>query len=446
MMTMRRKANVSLLLLALLFVGAAICLYYYPGEWWSRLLLYTAEAGLVGALADLFAVTVLFRHPFGWRWVPHTAIIPRNRDKLVDGVVQMVEQQLFSKEQLLGKLKQFRLVDALIRWVDTKQGAAAERGWELLVSLLRKTDVDRLSTQLDRHAREALSGVNLSAYGGAALKWVLRNSDVQQWIGHIVDYAAQRTAGEETKAAITAMLSKEKDKFVNEGGSFTRWLKQKLVDFAEAADAINLEDAAATLHRDLQSFMNDLRNPEHELRMMIVERLHDLASHLEESEDAAVAIEAWKRDLLEHLSLEPSIRALLGTVQDLLTGGADVKYIVRNDKTLRLADIKDWMMELLSSYWEWFKSDQETKEQLERYTQQFIMQTIESEHAVIGRIVRRTLEGFTEQRLVQFIESKVETDLQRIRLNGAFIGAAVGAALFLFLHGVYAPLLSLLQQ
>ncbi|MOA26096.1 hypothetical protein D3C78_1468650 [compost metagenome] len=93
------------------------------------------------------------------------------------------------------------------------------------------------------------------------------------------------------------------------------------------------------------------------------------------------------------------------------------------------------------TYWERFKANEETKEWLEQYAQAFVHKIIETEHAIIGAIVRKTLDSFTEQRLVQFIESKVDTDLQRIRINGAFIGAALGAAFYILLYGIYEPIL-----
>ncbi|MFD0588208.1 DUF445 domain-containing protein [Paenibacillus sp. GCM10027627] len=442
-MTMRKKANLSLILLAILFVAAAVCLYVYPGQWWSRLLLYTAEAGLVGALADWFAVTVLFRHPFGLKWFPHTAIIPRNRNKLVEGVAAMVEEQLLSKGLIKEKLMEFSIVDSVIEWLDGKQGErpAAERSWQLLLALLRKINPDGVSQKLDRHAREALLGVNLSPYAGKALRWVLENSDFQKWLGHLVDYAAERASSEETKLAIRAMLTKEKDKFVNEGGSITRWFKKKLVDFAEAADAINFDDAAATLNRDLQSFMVELRNPDHEIRQLIEKRIYELADILETSEDIAAAIEAWKRQLLEQVSFQPSIRALIESIRDMLISHKEMKYVVVDEAPLKSDDIKEWIVNMLDRFWNHFKSDEAAKGQLDGYLKGFIGGIIEQEHAIIGKIARKTLEGFTEERLVQFIESKVEPDLQRIRLNGAVIGAAVGALLFLFLQGVYAPIL-----
>ncbi|MDQ6418530.1 DUF445 domain-containing protein [Paenibacillus sp. LHD-117] len=444
-MTMKQKANASLILLAVLFAGAATCLYLYPGEWWTRFLLYVAEAGLVGALADLFAVTVLFRHPFGWKWVPHTAIIPRNRDKLVEGVTYMVEEQLLNKELIRDKMKQFRLVEAFIAWADSRPDGrrVSDLGWQLLHGLIRRLDTASASAKLDKHARKALQGVNLSAYAGKALKWILNNQNIQAWLGYIVDYAAKLTEGDSVKEAIRDMLAKEKDKFVNEGGSLARWFKQKLVDFAESADAINLDDAARTLHQDLKQFMEQLKRPDHELRVMLENQLHVLADRLSGSDDIAAAVDVWKLEVLEQISLQPTIGALLDTIKGLLEDGAEMKYIVTGDGALRQEDVKAWFVKLLASYWEWFKQDEETKLRLESYAQQFVRQVIETEHAVIGRIVRKTLGGFTEERLVRFIESKVDTDLQRIRLNGAFIGAAVGALLYGFLHGIYAPLLDL---
>lgn len=445
-MTMRRKANLSLIFLCLLFIAAAVLLYFYPGNWWFRLLLFTAEAGLVGAVADLFAVTVLFRHPFGMRWVPHTAIIPRNRNKLVDGVAVMVEQQLLSKSMLFDKLMSYRLIDAVIDWIDRKSDthSFADRVWQLLLSWLRGANMEALASKLDIHARSALRGVNVSLYAGKGLRWLLENSDFQKWLGHLIDYAEKRASSEETLAAIRGMIAKQKDKFVSEGGSIARWFKQKLFDFAEASDAINLDEAANTLFRDLQSFMKELQDPSHELRVLVEARVLELANNLETSEGIGATIEAWKQELLRELSLQPSIEALLNNVRTFILEGDSLKYVVVQERSLNVDDLKDGLTGLLASFWKTFKSDEAAKDQLDLYMKQFVKGVLEQEHAIIGKIARKTLEGFTEDRLVSFIESKVDTDLQRIRLNGAFIGSAVGALLFLFLYGIYKPLLDVL--
>ncbi|MEK3882769.1 DUF445 domain-containing protein [Paenibacillus sp. PL2-23] len=443
---MRRRANASLIALGLLFVVAATLLYIDSDVWWTHLLLYTAEAGLVGALADLFAVTVLFRHPFGQKWVPHTAIIPRNRDKLIEGVAAMVEKQLLSKNAIMDKLMGYSLVDGIISWMDRdrKEPALADRLWTLLMTWLRGVDLPALADKLDQHGRSLLRGVELSRHAGRGLRWLLSNSDFQKWLGALIDYAAVKAAAPETKLAIRAMMAKEKDRFVNEGGSIARWFKQKLVDFAEASDAINLDEAAETMHRDLQSFMAELRHPEHELRVMLETKVLELAGQLEASEDIRATLEAWKSDMLEELSLQPSILALLDSVKDMLLDGEKLKYVALQERALGVEDVKRWASGLIASYWEAFKGDEGTKSELDAYLKAFIRGLLESEHALIGKIARKTLDGFTEERLVSFVEDKVDPDLQRIRINGAFIGAGVGALLYGFLHGVYAPLLELL--
>ncbi len=444
-MAMRKKANRSLILLAVLFVCAAFCLYAFQGQWWTRMLLYTAEAGLVGALADLFAVTVLFRHPFGWRWIPHTAIIPKNRDKLIEGVANMVEQQLLSKDLLKEKVKQISLVEIAIAWVDRRPGGMlAEQGWKLVSGLLAKLDIQGLSIKLDEQARKSLGKVNLSPYAGKALKWVMDKGNFQSWLGLVVEFAAARAADEQTKLVIREMLGKEKEKFVNQGSIFSKWLKKMAVEIAESTNSLNLDDAAEVLYEDLQNLINDLRNPQHELRVLLQDMLYQLADNLQHREDVSAAVNEWRDEMVEKISLLPSIEALLGNLRQLLIKEPGMQLAVQEKHSVNQADIKQLINPIIASYWEWFKANEETKGWLEQYAQQFVHKMIETEHAIIGVIVRRTLDSFTEQKLVQFIESKVETDLQRIRLNGAYIGSALGAAFYLLLYGVYEPLLSLL--
>ncbi|WP_424768748.1 DUF445 domain-containing protein [Paenibacillus sp. sgz302251] len=445
-MAMRKKANRSLIFLAILFLASACCVYFFPNQWWARMLLYTSEAGLVGALADLFAITVLFRHPFGWKWVPHTAIVPKNRDKLIEGVASMVEQQLLSKDLLKDKVKQLSLVETAIAWVDRRPaGSVVEQLWTLVSGMLAKVDLKGISIKLDEQARKGLSNVNLSSYAGKALKWVLDKGDFQSWLSQIVEYAAKRAAAEETKLVIRELLGREKEKFVNQGSIFSKWLKKMAVEIAESTNALNLDDATNALYEDLQKLIQEMRSPQHELRVLLEKMVYQLSDNLQHREDVAAAVHEWRDEVIDKISLLPSIEAIVGNFRRLLTQDTGLQLATLDKHTVNQSDIKHLINRFVETYWEWFKSNEETKDWLEQYAQKFVHKIIETEHAIIGLIVRKTLDSFTEQRLVQFIESKVETDLQRIRINGAYIGAALGAAFYILLYGVYEPLLNWLQ-
>lgn len=441
---MKTWANRLLLLVAAAFVGSALSVWLFPGQWWPHMLLYISEAGFVGALADLFAVTALFRHPFGWKWVPHTAIIPKSRDKLIDGVVAMVEHELLSKHMLKKKIGQYHLVEQAIRLVELKAGdnGVAKTGWKLLSGLVSKLDLDDLAIRLDEQTRAGLQRVNLAPYAGKALQAAVSNGYVQATLDPLISQAATYVAQNERKLKrnIYDMLERRKQQAMSEGNRVTRWFTRKVVHLMEATDAMSLEDAADAFYDDLVQFLHELRDPHHELRMLIDEQLSELSVRLQHRSDIAEAIEAWKYDILERISLLPSIRSLFHHYYHELFADQDGN----DNRKIERRDIKNWILQLVDKYWQRLRDDQELKDWLERYVQEFACNIIESEHSLIGDIVRKTLNEFTESRLVHFIESKVETDLQRIRVNGTLLGACAGALLYAVLHGVYQPLLAYL--
>ncbi|ANS75400.1 hypothetical protein AWM70_12925 [Paenibacillus yonginensis] len=434
----------SLLLLALLFIASLYCLYAYPGYGWPHLLLYVSEAGLVGALADLFAITALFRHPLGLKLLPHTAIIPKNRDKLVDGVVVMVEEQLLSKPVLKEKVQQYHLVNLAVSMVERggSQKLLAEQIWSLVLAFAKQANIQGLAVKLDEQLRSSLQAADLSPYAGRGLRWLLDHTQFQNLLTQLVDLAAERLAHEGVKQQIKELLSKEKEQMLNTGGTFSKWLKKSLLEIAESSNAFNLDEAVGVLYDDLQRFMADLRSPEHELRKLTTEMLYKLASELENREELSDTLNTWKNELLDKISLLPSLTALLTHMRERLLGEQPLLATESaGNRGISPHQIKEFITRFVLGYWEWFKEDRELKDWLEGYVQQFVRNMIDTEHALVGQIVRTTLNDFTEERLTEFIESKVDTDLQRIRLNGALVGAALGAAFYVLLNGIYRPLL-----
>ena len=114
LVTMMRIANGLLLLMALVFLVAhALSIRHHPG--WGFVAAF-AEAALVGGLADWFAVTALFRHPLGLP-IPHTALIPSNKDRLADGVADFLQQNFLTRDVLAVDMTRLDFAGMATGWL-----------------------------------------------------------------------------------------------------------------------------------------------------------------------------------------------------------------------------------------------------------------------------------------------------------------------------------------
>ncbi|GIP16824.1 DUF445 domain-containing protein [Paenibacillus montaniterrae] len=433
-MTMRKYANLSLLLLALLFVAALALYWYFDQPWWAKAMLFIAEAGMVGALADWFAVTALFRHPLGMRWIPHTAIVPRNRDKLIDGVVNLVEEQLLNKAMIEEQLQKVNFTALLIKLLEQKWNAKFSEQLlrNLLPLLLKNVQADRAAQSIEQSLKQTAQQKRLAPYLSKGLAYLLEKGYDQQLLDYIINAAQKRVLHSDVKPAIKALLESEKDKMLDgDGGG---WLAKALFSFAQAADAVNFDDAADVLYRDLLLLLAQLKDHDHELRLLLQRQLYELVRLLEK-EEVIDALEQWKQQLLQKLSISPTIQQLLQGLLEQL--GQDPA-----EKDADASILQKWLARFIHQYWQWLKEDEASQQLVEQKLKSFLHHLIEQEHVVIGKVVRSTLNTFSEERLVEFIESKVDIDLQRIRVNGALIGAVVGAILYALFYGIYEPLLA----
>src|SRR3982751_5104011 len=88
-----------------------------PRYAWLYYVSVTAEAAMVGAIADWFAVTALFHHPFGLRFIPHTAIIPRNKERIAAGIAEFIQQNFLTSAAVVERIREFRPARTLYRWL-----------------------------------------------------------------------------------------------------------------------------------------------------------------------------------------------------------------------------------------------------------------------------------------------------------------------------------------
>src|SRR5689334_19788286 len=130
-----------------------------PG-FWVLLLRAASEASIVGALADWFAVTALFRRPLGLP-IPHTAIIPTNKDRIGDGLGSFVERNFLEPSLVAAKLRSVAPADRLVRWLTVPGNVEglAERLTATLPGLIHSVEDRELRAFFGRALGEQLRGM-----------------------------------------------------------------------------------------------------------------------------------------------------------------------------------------------------------------------------------------------------------------------------------------------
>jgi uncharacterized membrane-anchored protein YjiN (DUF445 family) len=193
---MRRAATLLLFAVSVLFVFSRIYQAQFPELVWLRVF---AEAAMVGAIADWFAVTALFRHPLGLP-IPHTAIVPRNKDRIAKTIGSFVQENFLSEGALSGKLSQLNFASSSANWLADSQnskmaGKKISTALPDFLDALTEADVQRLvNFQIETLTA---SGFHVSAMCGDLLALILeadRDGSVFNEFIRLVDEVLEKHA------------------------------------------------------------------------------------------------------------------------------------------------------------------------------------------------------------------------------------------------------------
>lgn len=416
----RNLANKVLLLVFILFVLAVTLKYYYRSIFIVDMFFTVTTAALVGGAADWFAVTALFKKPLGFPW--HTAIIPRHRDRVIIAITQVIEQDLLSVESIKKRLEQVHFVRLFVRWVDSESGSRFLR--VLLIrhteALLAGTHAESLAQHGEAFVKKGVRHISITPHIKTFADWLIESGKDRVLLGDVIEeliYILENPNARKTIYYYLESIKQEKTNSIIE--KVVLWL-------GEQTDSINIAEAADVLHAELLLMLNELKNPDHQLRSWAHGKLAEFAGRLERDPGQREALEAWKNEVLEKIELQ---EALTNIIQEILKSAS-----LRSDSPMIM-----YLNNYLARYWELFRANSEFQDWLEQRIKLAIHRLIESEHHIVGKAVQQVLEAFTNDDLSQFIEDKAGDDLQWIRINGSIIGALVGLTAFLFLRFIYDP-------
>jgi uncharacterized membrane-anchored protein YjiN (DUF445 family) len=442
------KANVALLFSALLFALFMGLKVYYSGQLVVQLFYAVSEAALVGGVADWFAVTALFRRPLGFAY--HTALIPRNRDKLVQATADMVQNELLSTESIQLKLAQIRFIDLFINWVEQKGGKAilADLVAHYASDIIAHIDTAKISQSAETIVKKAALDWNIVPELRSLGCYLLANNYEKDWINFLVGQLKLKVAQTETRQRILDYLREYAEhKLSPKHTTAFSWLTDLFYEGAKAVDAINFDDAAIALQQEILEIIQDLEDNSHPLRLWVKQSLQEVIERLGSDEAQSTSLECWKKEFIERIDFGEIFRGVFAVLlQSLPTANNHESLFLRQGKLLdhykqlaKKSPLIGWVLLQIERYWELFLLDKTKLDWAEQYLQQAVCHIVDSQHEFIGSLVRDVLEQLSDDDFNAFIEDKAGEDLQWVRINGSVVGALVGLLLFLFLHYIYGP-------
>ncbi|WP_407306545.1 DUF445 domain-containing protein [Desulfosporosinus sp. SB140] len=422
-MNYHKKANITLATVFICFLGAALLKHSYPYIFGVRLLYFVLEAALVGGIADWFAVTAIFKKPLGWGY--HTALIPRNRVKLIEAVAGMVQTELLHMDLIRQKISGIAFLDGLIQFVERRGGSVylAEKAVLSLQRYAEKQDPVILAEKLAKFLRRKVQEWPLMPKIEELSRWALEQGYIDQGLDRLAEGLWEKASEGETRQIILKYLESVKEEKLGNGGSIFR----TLLGFVEMSDGLNMEEAADALHIELLLTLRKFSDPVDPLRIALKESFLNSIQVLISEPQFRSQVEAWKEGLLQEELFEEFLTKALRMVLNDSVSFSDSKVLFPA------------VCSYVKQGWNCFLENKAFQEQLNTFIVDVLCRIIQSEHDVIGTIVKETLTSYTDEDLNQFVEEKAGNDLQWIRINGSMIGGVVGVFLFLFLDLVYDP-------
>jgi uncharacterized membrane-anchored protein YjiN (DUF445 family) len=406
-------------MLVLALVGSII-IWPYKGSFTGGLLFAACEASLVGALADWFAVVALFQHPLGLKFIPHTAIIPNNRGRIIEGIVKIVEKDWLSLDFIQAKLKDYPIIDGVSSVLGTEEG---RRGMQRVVQAFLVNTLENLQPEVAARfvhliLADNLGQIKISPELVERLENSVKNLYGEDLIRLFLDWGIAATNGEDFERAIKHTLTRAVSDYSNRG-NFIRRLSKGL---GESLDIFNYDEATATLSHRIHQFLIEMKDPNNQYHLRIKSELGKLQI-ADPASASAMLSELLQRIINTESGFTATVDVITTLKAQFLKGGREEELPLIN-----------YIVEMAIGQIDSIRQDEERKASTETWIKSELASLLERYHGVIGSIVREKLQGLNDAGLVESLEDKVGDDLQWIRINGTVIGALVGITQYLLLH------------
>lgn len=397
---LRRMKAWALALLVLATVVFIVARYYEAQYPWLGIVRATAEASMIGGLADWFAVTALFRHPLGIP-IPHTAIIPARKDRVGQTLGAFVQKNFLNRDVIVAKLHTLNAAERMAQWM-VEPGNARRIARQLARSLAAAANVLR-----DEDVQEFISKAVVNR---------VRKTQVAPMLGKALSVL---TAGNRHQALLDDAIrllakgiSENQDLIRERVEQESPWWIPGAIDDKIAGRIVRaLENTMQAVHAD----------PNHPLRQRFDAAIDEFIVKLQASPEVILKAEQIKEDLLHADAVRQFSASLWADAKASIARHAESPEGI-NPETIERG---------LTAFGNAILSDPMLMEKVDAWLVEAVVAVVERYQDEVGELIAGTVRRWDPVATSHRIELAIGRDLQFIRINGTIVGGLAGMGLYL---------------
>ena len=390
---MRALATAMLALMAAVFIAATRLEHSHPAWGFVRAF---AEAAMVGGIADWFAVTALFRHPLGIP-IPHTAIIPRNKDRIGDTLALFLRENFLIPSVVARRMRGVDVAGAMGRFLATPPGEGRLRqgASRLLADILQALDEEQLGGMVKSAVSNRLRTMELAPVLGRALDAAITEERHVPLLDALVTWAGRTL---DTNEELIRKLVHQRANWILRATGIDSRLANSIV---EGLRRMTIEMAV---------------DPDHPVRAKAQEALVELADKLQNDPATRAKLEEWKAELVANKAVSDWVEGLWEQARGALLRAA------RDPEAALAGKLGDALRDLGAT----LQRDERLKRAINQFARRAAVGAVASYGSGIVRLVSDTIRAWDAQTITGRLEGAVGRDLQYIRINGTIVGGLVG--------------------
>lgn len=390
------------LLMTIIFIATTIMQKDNPSHWIGYVKAF-AEAAMVGALADWFAVTALFHHPLGLP-IPHTNLIQNSKEKIGDNLGNFVVDNFLAPKNIRPYIQKIKVSNFVGEWVskDKNQQVILSNASEMALNIINKLDDKSVTKFISNKIQEIGKDIPLNVLLGNGMEYILEKNDHQKIVTNLAmqikDYVA------DNDGMIQDRVKKGSYSFI-----------PKFVD----------DKIADKISSGIVEFFTEVgENNEHELRNVITRKLSDFATELKEDEKWKTEFQTIKTDLLKNEKLNEYAKDIWTSIKTTL-----IKELDSENSALKVY-LKRNLQELSNN----LQNDEKLQLKIDSWVRLTAYKYILKNTHQAGTLISSTVGNWQGDELSKKLELEVGKDLQFIRVNGTLVGGLVGLLIYTISH------------